>query len=365
MGFLSGGSFLAIQWKAVYGSKFKKLKWTNTNLELRRFVASEVSGGKNLILVGSSRIFKTGFVARSNSFEAFFLTCFYFSLHWAFLTQITFSVVERGGALIVFCCESDLNSENSILVSPARFKRKKSFFKTHDTVLTRRTGMKETDRNLLAKTEKLVREERRITAEILECLSEIESKMIYAALAYSSLYEFCVKHLKYSEGSVHRRISAMRLLKTLPERIQIETKSKIASGAITVSNLSVVHGFIKTEKKETGKNYSAQEKISLIQNIEDRSKLEVEKQLAAIQPKIIPLESKRILTETLTEIKFVADETLMKKLERVKQVAGSVLPGTGIAEMISRLADEYLKKHDPMLKMEKNKRNATEMRKFQ
>jgi hypothetical protein len=54
--------------------------------------------------------------------------------------------------------------------------------------------MKELDRNLLEKTEKLVREERRITAEILDCLSEIESKMIYAALAYSSLYEFCVKH---------------------------------------------------------------------------------------------------------------------------------------------------------------------------
>jgi hypothetical protein len=213
--------------------------------------------------------------------------------------------------------------------------------------------MKEIDRNLLEKTEKLVSEERRITAEILDCLSEIESKMIYAALAYSSLYEFCVKHLKYSEGSAHRRISAMRLLKGLPANIQLETKNKITSGVISVSNLSVVHGFIKTEKKESGKTYSDVEKISLIQNTEGHSKLEVEKQLAAIQPKIIPQESKRIITSKFTEIKFVADESLMQKLERVQQVSGQIHPGSGMDEIISQLADVYLKKHDPMLKLEK------------
>jgi hypothetical protein len=157
----------------------------------------------------------------------------------------------------------------------------------------------------------------------------------------------------------------MRLLKGLPANIQLETKNKITSGVISVSNLSVVHGFIKTEKKESGKTYSDVEKISLIQNTEGHSKLEVEKQLAAIQPKIIPQESKRIITSKLTEIKFVADEALMQKLERVQQVSGQIHPGSGMDEIISQLADVYLKKHDPMLKLEKNRRIATEMTKFQ
>lgn len=225
--------------------------------------------------------------------------------------------------------------------------------------------MKELHRNILVKTEKLVREERRITAEILECLSEIESKMIYAEMAYSSLYEFCVKHLKYSEGSAHRRISAMRLLKGLPEQMQIEAKFKINSGSLSVSNLSVLHGFLKAEKKEFGKNYGAAEKVLLIQDTENKSKLEVEKQLAAIQPKVIPQESRRVLTGTLTEIKFVADETLMKKMERVRQVSGRVLPNANIAELISRLADEYLKRHDPLLRREERKSDSLEKMKFQ
>ena len=211
--------------------------------------------------------------------------------------------------------------------------------------------MKETHQLILFRTEKLVREERRITAEVLECLREIESNMIYAELAYSSLYEFCIKHLKYSEGSAHRRISAMRLLKGLPEKIQEETKIKIESGELTVSNLSVVHGFLKTEKKESGKTYSPQEKSSLLNTIENQSKQQVEKQLAAIQPKIIPQESKRILTESMTEIKFVADESLMKKLERIREITAHAIPEGTIAKMINKLADEYLKRHDPMLKV--------------
>jgi len=215
--------------------------------------------------------------------------------------------------------------------------------------------MNEIHQGILKRTEKLVREERRITTEVLECLQEIESKMIYAELAYSSLYEFCIKHLKYSEGSAHRRISAMRLLKSLPTNIQIETKEKIESGELTVSNISVVHGFLKTEKKEAGKTYSQDEKASLLHSIENQSKNALEKRLSAIQPKLIPQESKRILTPFLTEIKFVADENLMIKLNRIHEISGHTMPGAGLAETFAKLADEYLQKHDPMIKLKLRK----------
>ena len=206
---------------------------------------------------------------------------------------------------------------------------------------------------ILNRTEKLVFEERRINSEILECLQQIESKMIYAEMAYSSLYEFCVKHLKYSEGAAHRRISAMRLLKTLPEKMKQETILKIESGSISVSNLCLLHGFLKTEKKESKKIYSNEEKTSLILSIENCSKLEVEKKLAAIQPKIIPIESRRILTNELTEIKFVADQALIEKLNRVYEIASNALPDTSMVKLIHRLADEFLKKNDPLLKTNK------------
>jgi hypothetical protein len=67
-----------------------------------------------------------------------------------------------------------------------------------------------------------------------------------------------------------------------------------------------------------------------------------------------------VLTKSLTEIKFVADESLLKKLERVQQVSGHVLASASMAEMISKLADEYLKKHDFLLKIKKSFLNDEE-----
>lgn len=202
---------------------------------------------------------------------------------------------------------------------------------------------------LIARVEELAKEERRITSEVLMCLHEIESRMIYAELGFASLYEFCIKHLKYSEGAAHRRISAMRLLKGLPESALSETHEKIKSGSLSITNLSLMHGFLKVERSEK-KVYSAQEKASLLASMENQSKRDVEKKLAVIQPKMIQQESKRVITEELTEIKFMVDEKLMKKLERIREISAHSIPGAGMAEIVSRLADEYLNRHDPMMK---------------
>ncbi len=202
------------------------------------------------------------------------------------------------------------------------------------------------NKTLLTKMESLVREERRITTEVLQCLREVESRMLHAELGYSSLYEFCTKHLHYSEGSAHRRISAMRLLRNLPEEVQKLTEDKMREGALTITNLSTLQGFLKTEKKVCGKIYSAHEKVELIQSLEHQSKREVEKKLAVIQPQILPQESQRILTADLTEIKFLADENLMKKLKRVREIIAHRDAHPSHVDLLHRLADDFLKRHD-------------------
>jgi len=223
--------------------------------------------------------------------------------------------------------------------------------------------MKElSNENLVLKTESLVKEERRITSEVLDCLREIEARMIYAELGFSSLYEFCVKRLKYSEGSAHRRISAMRVLKGLAEPARLEAQIKIESGSLSITNLSLVHGFLKAESLEK-KTYSPEEKQSLIGSIENQSKRDVEKRLAEIQPKAIPKESKRVITPSLTEIKFVADETFLKNLDRVREISAHVVPSGAIAELLERVVNEYLIRHDPQLKVDQKEKNEAKSKK--
>ncbi|OYZ13527.1 MAG: hypothetical protein B7Y39_17390 [Bdellovibrio sp. 28-41-41] len=70
--------------------------------------------------------------------------------------------------------------------------------------------------DLHAKTKSIAEKERLTTIEVLWHLRENERRMLYAQMGYRDLKEYCVKELKYSEGSAWRRISAMRLLQELP-----------------------------------------------------------------------------------------------------------------------------------------------------
>src|SRR5688500_17874923 len=100
-----------------------------------------------------------------------------------------------------------------------------------------------TDLELVAQTEKLVSEERRITVQVLEHLFAIERLLLYLKYQCTSLFDFCVKHLKYSNGSAHRRIDAMSHMKELPE-----LKPPLLSGALSVTNAAEVQSFRKAEK---------------------------------------------------------------------------------------------------------------------
>ena len=73
------------------------------------------------------------------------------------------------------------------------------------------------DSDLLVKTKALVKEESKITQNVLEHLRVIESRRLFAKRGYPSLFEFCIKELGYSESSAQRRISAMRIIKNIPE----------------------------------------------------------------------------------------------------------------------------------------------------
>src|SRR4051794_10357559 len=89
------------------------------------------------------------------------------------------------------------------------------------------------DDALLQETKNRVDRERQATLELIECLAEIETRMLYAELGYPSLWAFCTQYLGLSEGASQRRIAAMRLSKTVPS-----VKEAISEGTITISNAS-------------------------------------------------------------------------------------------------------------------------------
>jgi 5-methylcytosine-specific restriction endonuclease McrA len=195
------------------------------------------------------------------------------------------------------------------------------------------------DSQLLTEIKKLVKEEKRMTQLVLDYLSEVETRRLFALRGYPSLFEFCVRELGYSESSAFRRISAMRAIKSIPE-----AKSKLEKGDVNLSTLAQLQSFIKKEEKSTGVKLDLVTKRDLLQKIENKSQNECEKEFAKISPELIKAkESERPVTENLTEIKFMASNELMEKLKDLKNIL-SHKDVQSMAKLIETMADLTLEK---------------------
>lgn len=129
------------------------------------------------------------------------------------------------------------------------------------------------DQALLEKTEKLCQHERRVTVLVLRHLREIEIRRLFVDLGYSSMYEYCLKHLKYSEGQTQRRLSAARLMVELPQ-----VESKLQTGEMNVTSLSKIQSFVRSEKRAEH-SLNTQEKLDLIEDLKNTSTRQMEKEL--------------------------------------------------------------------------------------
>ncbi len=186
----------------------------------------------------------------------------------------------------------------------------------------------------------LATEERRITLEVLIHLREVERRRLFAERGHSSLFDYAVRELTYSESAAQRRISAMRVLKDLPE-----LEEKVRSGELKVTQLARVQTFLRSEKKE-GKTYSHDEKRTLILGAVGKSSRETEKLLAEKSPTFAFQEKMRVLTPSLTQLTFTADEQLIENLAKIRDVFAHQLPcPSGTADLVAFMAERLLEAH--------------------
>jgi hypothetical protein len=194
---------------------------------------------------------------------------------------------------------------------------------------------------LLSDTKRFALEERRNGMEVLHRLREIDARKLFCSLGYSSLYDYTVKELGFSEGSASRRIQAMRLIREIPEY-----EAKLKDGVVHEGNLSKAQTFFNQEKKN-GKDYSKKEKLDLLGQLEGKTTRQTDQLFASISPESARIEKTKRLNEKETEIRFTADQALMEKLEKLQNLLGHKLGDKKYASLIEELADLALKKLEP------------------
>ncbi len=245
---------------------------------------------------------------------------------------------------------------------------------------------------LLSQTKNLVQKERQINILELQHLQEIECRKLYLDRGFSSLFEYTVKELGYSESSAYRRIKAMKLCKELPE-----TKLKMAKGELNLCTASKLQSvFEKQEKqiknkalkeqatitkilldksKKTQSNQrliddapiihneeslhhqvsiSKAQKRDLIKQVQGKSTKETEKLLSSTFPEVCNEKEKvRDINNDKVEIKVILDKDSQQKLEDLKKLLSHKNPSMSYGELFSLLAELGLNKYDPKRKLNK------------
>ncbi len=194
------------------------------------------------------------------------------------------------------------------------------------------------DAEILSQLKILVQNERNLLTQVLHHLREVEKRRLFSELRYSSLFDYAINELKYSESQAHRRISAMRLLKELPQ-----VEDKIQSGTLNLSNLCQAQTYFKnSDKKSKTDNrptLSHKEKIGVLEQLENKSAREGEKLLLSLQSDhTLPPEKLRKVTADHTEVRFVMNEELRKNLEQVRTLLGLKGLGLSFAELANEMA---------------------------
>ena len=84
---------------------------------------------------------------------------------------------------------------------------------------------------LLAEAARLASREREATVALIRCLMEVDTRHLYLAEGYSSLFTFCTQALHLSEHAAFGRIEVARAARRLPDLLP-----HLEDGSITLTN---------------------------------------------------------------------------------------------------------------------------------
>jgi hypothetical protein len=125
------------------------------------------------------------------------------------------------------------------------------------------------DEELLRRLSGLVRESRRVEAELVAHIGEVDERRLYVRRAMPSMFAYCTQVLFLSEAEAYLRIAAARASRQFPTVLAM-----LADGRLHLS------GIERLASKLTPENYQA-----LLQRAAHKTKREIEELVAELEPR--------------------------------------------------------------------------------
>jgi hypothetical protein len=195
-----------------------------------------------------------------------------------------------------------------------------------------------TNENLESHLQKLVKTERKITHLVLQCIAEIDRRKLYLLKAYPSLFEFLVQSYGYSPSAAMRRIDGARLLQQIPE-----VAEKIESGAVNLSQVSLIQRAEREVKRETKCAMPLEVKRELLFKIENRTQIQTEQLIAkTLNVDLSPAKRTVHHRDESVTLTITLNKEQMKILEAVQAKLSHAVPEKNWSSLIAYLAQKEL-----------------------
>jgi 5-methylcytosine-specific restriction endonuclease McrA len=200
------------------------------------------------------------------------------------------------------------------------------------------------------------------TIKMLHFINDLERRKLFLDLGYSSVFDYCVRRIKYSSSQAGRRIQAARCCRRYPELFPLLREREVC-----VTTLALIEPIITDDNKN-----------DIIQRVRGASRRGVERLLseyrppAALRDRIryvqIPSPEPRSIEATLWDrqsaraipeeyrdpvpteekvfVQFLADDEFLELFEEIR----ILVPNGGeltFAEMMKVVLTEYCDRHSP------------------
>ena len=232
------------------------------------------------------------------------------------------------------------------------------------------------DDRLLERTKELSGIEHHLEVVVIDHLREIQKRRLYLRRGFSSLFDYAVRELGYSDAAAWRRIKAMRLCAEIDG-----VRERLQDGTMTLNAAAQLqNAFDRQERKKEraarsnpggdGFGVAAQPqdgsaparpaerkpapvldpeaRRELVEQAAGKSSRQVMQLLAEVDPELAaPADRVRPLGAGRWEIKAVIDDECRRGLERLKGLLSHVDPHMTLGQIMARLVQEGLDRHDP------------------
>ena len=232
------------------------------------------------------------------------------------------------------------------------------------------------DNALLAQTKKLAHLEQQLQVTVIDHLREIHTRRLYLSRGFSSLFDYVVRELGYTDSAAARRINTMHLCAEFEE-----VREGLQDGSFTLSTAAQLQSAFDRQKRNrqrrgrgpvvgSGPAVPRQESLltpsatvqplepapvldgsarqALVTQAAGKSTRQVQELLAGVDPELtVPGDKVRPLGTGRYEMKVVIDAECHRGLERLRGLLSHVDPHMTLGQLVGRLAREGLDRHDP------------------